>query len=655
MTSKEKKPDVLPAAAPKDTVETRTEVTREVSPETKTAMETRSGKKKPKADTTVEQESQSTPADDNEKTVFEVVNAPIYHAISPMEVHQLTIDGKRISPGKSKKQQENTSTKETTTAKEAAKPDDDSEKAQRAQSVSTYLFVGGNPSAPTAAAAKPEDGSDNVPKAAVVSSYASVDNKCADAPKDNNKEKKKTPTAPGSKKSKKNKKQGRETFVPPGKPKKTANDPVTTNHLPAEPLKRTSRNVPKAAPQEPLLEKACLNFVRLARNAGLAAIKREWVEVAAHVPSNTSARCYASNETKNVLGGAPCLDATRVNLTFEVPPKEDYIHASWVTTTQCQLGVRLILAQAPQTNTVDDFWRMVWQEKAHSIVMLCGKYEGQSACPQYWPSAKDTLTYGSITVAHQENLTPENDATAYSKHGVTVTHADEQPHRAYFYVFYDWPEGGIPPDTTLQLLRVVRTVDAEGGTAVVHGAVGVGRPGVFAALAIALKTLKEGKVCSLPAIVKEIRSQRSGAVATEIQYLYIYAAICEYMRRKKIEPKAATHFYNKFMAYHKQYVKAGNRPVPVFDHTGPGGPNLATNMTTTQDIGRSPIGADQAPPRPLATQIAAAPNNPNRPPTSPAAGPSDRAVAIAPLVQGANPPQPPQDAKPRDDAGNPYW
>ncbi|KAH7723218.1 tyrosine phosphatase [Aphelenchoides avenae] len=450
-------------------------------------------------------------------------------------------------------------------------------------------------------------------------------------------------------------KQSRETFVPPGKPKKTSNDPVTTNHLSAEPLKRTSRNVPKAAPQEPLLEKACLDFVRLARSAGLAAIKREWMEVAAHVPSSTSARCYASNPTKNVLGSVPCLDATRVNLTFEVPPKEDYIHANWVTTTQCQLGVRLILAQAPQSNTVDDFWRMVWQEKVQSIVMLCGKYEGRSACPQYWPGANGTLTYGSITVAYQEDMTSKNDANAYKRYGFTVTHADEQPFRANIYVFHNWSEGGIPVDTTVQLLRVVRTVDSEGGTAVIHGAIGVGRPGVFAALAIALKTLKEGRVCSLPAIVKEIRSQRMGAVATEIQYLYIYAAICEYMRRKEIEANAATHFYNKFLAYHKQYVEAKNRPVPVFEHTRPGGSNPMSNVTATQDIGRSPIGADQAPPRPLATQITAAPNNANRPPTSPAAGPSDRAVAIAPLVQDTNTPQPPQDAKPGDDTGNPYW
>lgn len=43
--------------------------------------------------------------------------------------------------------------------------------------------------------------------------------------------------------------------------------------------------------------------------------------------------------------------------------------------------------QAPKDNTIDDFWRMVWQEKSRSIIMLCNIIEcGKKKCVQYWPS-----------------------------------------------------------------------------------------------------------------------------------------------------------------------------------------------------------------------------------------------------------------------------
>ncbi|KIH46508.1 Protein-tyrosine phosphatase, partial [Ancylostoma duodenale] len=64
-----------------------------------------------------------------------------------------------------------------------------------------------------------------------------------------------------------------------------------------------------------------------------------------------------------------CTDETRVVLSWP-PGKNDYIHANW----------------APTKNTVEDFWRMIWQEQCKSIVMLCNIMEcGKKKCEQYWP------------------------------------------------------------------------------------------------------------------------------------------------------------------------------------------------------------------------------------------------------------------------------
>lgn len=49
-------------------------------------------------------------------------------------------------------------------------------------------------------------------------------------------------------------------------------------------------------------------------------------------------------------------------------------------------------------NTVEDFWRAVWQEKVKQIIMLCRCVEmGKLKCAQYWPVEVDetkSMPYG---------------------------------------------------------------------------------------------------------------------------------------------------------------------------------------------------------------------------------------------------------------------
>ena len=52
----------------------------------------------------------------------------------------------------------------------------------------------------------------------------------------------------------------------------------------------------------------------------------------------------------------------------------------------------------PLPHTVVDFWRLVWQERPLSIVMLCKVVECHRVkCQQYWPTT-DAKTYGPISV-----------------------------------------------------------------------------------------------------------------------------------------------------------------------------------------------------------------------------------------------------------------
>ena len=62
---------------------------------------------------------------------------------------------------------------------------------------------------------------------------------------------------------------------------------------------------------------------------------------------------------------------------------------------------RYIGSQGPLPSTVDDFWRMVWEQRVHLVLMLTAETEGRRVkCHQYWPHRGETPTrHGQLTVS----------------------------------------------------------------------------------------------------------------------------------------------------------------------------------------------------------------------------------------------------------------
>ena len=75
------------------------------------------------------------------------------------------------------------------------------------------------------------------------------------------------------------------------------------------------------------------------------------------------------------------------------------------------------LDAGPLPNTVADFWRMVWQEKAPSVVMITKLIEnGKIKCFQYWPDS-GSKNFGPFTVA----ITDQQIFTNYTIRSLTVS------------------------------------------------------------------------------------------------------------------------------------------------------------------------------------------------------------------------------------------
>ncbi|OWK08469.1 PTPRC [Cervus elaphus hippelaphus] len=113
----------------------------------------------------------------------------------------------------------------------------------------------------------------------------------------------------------------------------------------------------------------------------------------------------------------------------------------------------------PRDETVDDFWRMIWEQKATVIVMVTRCEEGnKNKCAEYWPSMEEgSRVYGDVIVEINEH----KRCPDYIIQKLTVGNRKEKANgRAVTHIqFTSWPDHGVPEDPHL-LLKLRRRVNA---------------------------------------------------------------------------------------------------------------------------------------------------------------------------------------------------
>uniref|UniRef100_A0A1X7UMB9 protein-tyrosine-phosphatase n=1 Tax=Amphimedon queenslandica TaxID=400682 RepID=A0A1X7UMB9_AMPQE len=256
------------------------------------------------------------------------------------------------------------------------------------------------------------------------------------------------------------------------------------------------------------------------------------------------------NRFKNILP----FDHTRVILKDGYDPDvpgSDYINANYISGETPDSDCEYIATQGCLPATVNDFWRMVWQEGSLVIVMITNEVErGRNKCSRYWPSPESPEeTYGLIHVTSLEEDTANSHYIL--RHFLVEKRAPDAPEEdggdegayesrhIFQFHFKAWPDHGVPQDPGVVLafmqdvnMKVQQLRSLNPGPTVVHCSAGIGRTGTYIIIDVIIKLIESqgwDVDIDIQKSVQIARGQRSGMVQTEQQYKFVYRAILHYV------------------------------------------------------------------------------------------------------------------------------
>ncbi|XP_041072052.1 receptor-type tyrosine-protein phosphatase beta isoform X2 [Carcharodon carcharias] len=267
------------------------------------------------------------------------------------------------------------------------------------------------------------------------------------------------------------------------------------------------------------------------------------------------------NRGKNRYNNILPYDSTRVKLTYvDDDPCSDYINASYIP--GCNFRREYIATQGPLPGTKDDFWKMVWEQNVHNIVMVTQCVEkGRVKCDHYWPFDHDALYYGDLIVQMlSESVLPEWTIREFK-----ICNEDQldcaRIVRHFHYTV--WPDHGVP-ETAQSLIQFVRTVrdyinrTPNSGPTVIHCSAGVGRTGTFIALDRILQHLENKDSVDIYGTVYDLRLHRVHMVQTECQYAYLHLCTRDVLRSRKLRGEQENPLFpiyeNVNPEYHRDFL-----------------------------------------------------------------------------------------------------
>ncbi|XP_065346468.1 receptor-type tyrosine-protein phosphatase gamma-like [Cloeon dipterum] len=260
------------------------------------------------------------------------------------------------------------------------------------------------------------------------------------------------------------------------------------------------------------------------------------------------------NLKKNRYNILYAYDSSRVKLDL-LPGDQhsDYINANYVDGFERPKAY--IASQGPMASTVDDFWRMVWQEKVSLIVMLTNLTEDiKVKCEKYWPDADQEGKFGRLTV---RNMREEINADYVSRDLIVLREKTKKIVQQLHYT--NWPNNGeplYPQSIAIFVEKISHCQRNECAPILVHCSAGIGRTGTVILIDACLKMFRSRGQLDVISIFTQMRKQRVNLVNTLEQFKFVHLVLLESI----LNPKFEIHCDN-FSEEYKQLTSNSNKKI----------------------------------------------------------------------------------------------
>ncbi|KAM3587438.1 uncharacterized protein V6R79_005640 [Siganus canaliculatus] len=247
---------------------------------------------------------------------------------------------------------------------------------------------------------------------------------------------------------------------------------------------------------------------------------------AKHADYSTALR--DGNAERNRARALMPVERSRVCLSTSEANSTGYINASYVLGRHH--SKEFIVSQTPLSSTVADFWRVIWEHSAHTVVRLadthCQSEEGQSCV--YWPSRDEPMSFEGFTVSFsgEEHVCLSGDERLLVQDFTLHCPQSDDVLEVRQYSTTCWPNPDSPMRNSFDLVNAVREHSRlSDAPTVVHDPLGGATSGLFCALTTLSSQLEEEGAVDVYQAARMTNLMRPGVFNDLEQYQYLYRAV----------------------------------------------------------------------------------------------------------------------------------
>ena len=212
----------------------------------------------------------------------------------------------------------------------------------------------------------------------------------------------------------------------------------------------------------------------------------------------------------------------------------NYINASFITNPLNNKQRIIIATQTPLKDTINSFWKMIFNYKIKLIIMLSDTSKEENISDLYFPQEKENILDISISddsklkieLIYKEEIAPQ---FAYLKK-FKINDEYELKHIQVI----SWPNKGLAEEKYManilmeKLVKYLEDEIKEDTPSLIHCYDGVGRTGTLISIFLIiicleeLKKIKKEPIIGVFNVVRKLREQRYSSVTDIEQYKFIY-------------------------------------------------------------------------------------------------------------------------------------